>query len=228
MEWAVVAQGVEPTTTDPCCEERDPRRADDRVSCPSSYRAGRRRQTFSPRILPPGRPRVESGVNRQRIRGTKTGQGRRGAPVPFFCWFRDMKSNLPLPTGHSLPGGDHQSPADARFLTIREAADLLRVSQSTIRNAIQSGQLAAHRFGLRGGSIRITLAALNAYVAACGTVAEPESPAAISGEVPGYRHLNPQRLLAAWQRQGVRAGRPGASNARSSGSKCGPSTRPAS
>ncbi len=50
---------------------------------------------------------------------------------------------------------------DRSLLTIREAAALLRVSQSTVRNAIRAGQLRAFRFGIRGGGIRIGLADLD-------------------------------------------------------------------
>jgi excisionase family DNA binding protein len=87
------------------------------------------------------------------------------------------------------------------FLTIREAAGVLRVSESTIRNAISSGQLRAFRFGARGGSIRITWADLDDYIAGVAT-APPVShtPTPTGGQ---FKHLNASKLLAAWRQQGV-------------------------
>jgi excisionase family DNA binding protein len=87
------------------------------------------------------------------------------------------------------------------FLTIREAAGVLRVSESTIRNAVGSGQLRAFRFGARGGSIRITRADLDAYIAGAATAPLTTHTAAPSGGQ--LKHLNASRLLAAWRQQGV-------------------------
>jgi excisionase family DNA binding protein len=87
------------------------------------------------------------------------------------------------------------------FLTIREAAGILRVSESTIRNAIGSGQLRAFRFGARGGSIRIIQADLDDYIANAATApAVSHTPASTGGQ---FKHLNASKLLAAWRQQGV-------------------------
>lgn len=48
---------------------------------------------------------------------------------------------------------------DFRFVTIQEAADLLRVSSSTIRRAIRSGRLRAVR--LQARTVRVDLASIS-------------------------------------------------------------------
>ena len=103
------------------------------------------------------------------------------------------------------------------LLTIREAADVLRVSESTIRNAIGSGRLRAFRFGVRGGSIRIGRADLEDYMASCATAAQPAGRACGRADGGLFKSLDAGRLLAAWRRQGVLDGQPGERSDRSSG-----------
>ena len=105
-----------------------------------------------------------------------------------------------------------------RRLTIREAAGLLRVSESTVRNAIGSGRMRAYRFGVRGGSIRIGRADLEDYMASCATAARPTGRAAGRADGGLFKSLDAGRLLAAWRRQGVFDGRPNECSA--------PSTQP--
>lgn len=105
------------------------------------------------------------------------------------------------------------------FLTIREAASLLRVSESTIRNAVRNGQLRAFRFGNRGGSIRIAADDFQQYVTSCETPG-PRRTAKGAGSGNGlFKALDGRKLLAAWQRQGVLDGPPSDSSAPSSGSR---------
>ena len=87
------------------------------------------------------------------------------------------------------------------FLTIREAANILRVSEGTIRNAVGSGRLRAFRFGNRGGSIRIATADLDDYIAGAATTPLASRTSAPTGGQ--FKHLDASKLLAAWQRQGV-------------------------
>ncbi len=103
--------------------------------------------------------------------------------------------------------GGHAAAKDRepRFLTIREAAGVLRVSESTIRNAIGSGRLRAFRFGDRGGSIRIGRADLDDYMASCATGAPQVKTRSQSGG-DLFKSLDGSRLLAAWRRQGVLGG----------------------
>lgn len=113
-------------------------------------------------------------------------------------------------------------PAD--FLTINQAAGQLSVAYGTIRNAILAGRLAAYKIM---STYRIRPADLDAYVESCrierGRQANrPPAPGAKAGGA-AFTHLDGDRLLDAWRRQGVPAGRPRARNARSSGSSSDPS-----
>lgn len=111
----------------------------------------------------------------------------------------------------------HAESREPGFLTIRDAASLLRVSQSTIRNAVRNGQLRAFRFGNRGGSIRIAADDFQEYVTSCETPG-PRRPAKAAGSGNGlFKALDGRKLLAAWQRQGVLDGPPSDSSAPSSG-----------
>ena len=100
----------------------------------------------------------------------------------------------------------HPEPAHS-VLTIAEAASLLRISESTIRNAIRSGQLRAFRFGARCGAIRITVADLNDYTTACATTPAKTIKLGHAASGTPFKSLDAGRLLAAWQRQGVLDGR---------------------
>jgi excisionase family DNA binding protein len=111
---------------------------------------------------------------------------------------------------------------DDGLLTIREAATFLRVSESTIRNAIRAGRLHAYRFGAKGGSIRIAASDLQAYIASCATVPKRTQgrPSGASGG--SFKMLDGGRLLAAWRQQGVLADPPNGCSAPSSESRCAP------
>ena len=104
------------------------------------------------------------------------------------------------------------------LLTIREAADVLRVSESTIRNAISSGRLRAFRFGVRGGSIRIGRADLEDYMASCATAARPAGRSTGHADGGLFKNLDAGQLLAAWRRQGVLGDQQDEHSAPSSGS----------
>lgn len=122
---------------------------------------------------------------------------------------------------HRAESGSPVNPspvATRALLTIREAAALLRISDSTIRNAIRNGQLRAFRFGTRGGTIRIVPADLDDYVAGCATT-KPSSPQLASNTVGGrFKNLDASKLLAAWRQRGVLDDQPNDSRAPSSGS----------
>ena len=61
--------------------------------------------------------------------------------------------------------------ADHRWLTVRETAALIRVSEDTVRRAIASGELPAVQLGGRGSSIRIDEAELECWLFAGSPVA---------------------------------------------------------
>ena len=123
------------------------------------------------------------------------------------------------------PQVDPSSASDGDLLTIREAAGMLRISDSTVRNAIRSGQLRAFRFGARGGSIRIAPADLQDYIAGCATTKPSCSPEALTTAGGRFKHLNASKLLAAWRQQGVLGAPRDGNNAPSSGSSGAPSTQ---
>ena len=53
------------------------------------------------------------------------------------------------------------------LLTVREVADMLRVSPSLIYQLVEAGKLASHRIGKRNGAIRISTTDLDDYLARC-------------------------------------------------------------
>jgi len=120
--------------------------------------------------------------------------------------------------------------ASVDLLTIREAAALLRISQSTIRNAVHSGQLRAFRFGTRRGTIRIAASDLDDYAAACatGTPNRRSRPAAARTNGSIFKCLDAKRLLAAWRQQDALGGPPDGCSAPSCGSSYAPSVPPRS
>ncbi len=141
---------------------------------------------------------------------------------------QDATRDGPSVLGHSAqsrPPVDPPSAAPGGLLTIREAAAMLRIGDSTIRNAIRSGQLRAFRFGARGGSIRIATADLEEYIAGCAT-AKPLCPKAAPTTVGGrFKHLDASKLLSAWRQQGVLGAPRDGNNAPSSECSDAPSTQ---
>ena len=63
-------------------------------------------------------------------------------------------------------------------LTVREVAERLRVSQSSVYLLVENGRLAHHRIGARRGAIRISEGDLAAYLAENRQDQMRESPAA--------------------------------------------------
>jgi excisionase family DNA binding protein len=53
------------------------------------------------------------------------------------------------------------------MLTVKQAAERLCVSPSTVYNLVHSGQLHCHRIGLGRGRIRFTETQVEAYLQAC-------------------------------------------------------------
>lgn len=53
------------------------------------------------------------------------------------------------------------------FLTIREVAQLLKLSQSSVYQLVEAGRLAHHRIGHGRGSIRVSERDLLAYLERC-------------------------------------------------------------
>lgn len=104
----------------------------------------------------------------------------------------------------------------SNMLRASEVAVRLNCSLSTVYQLIESGRLPSHHVGMRKG-IRVTEADLQAYVDRCRSVRRqaPAAPQMKNGSP--FKHLDGERLLDAWHRQGVRADRPNAGSAPSSG-----------
>jgi len=54
-----------------------------------------------------------------------------------------------------------------RLLTVREVAEILRVSPSLVYQLVEASKLACHRIGSRHGAIRISAADVDDYLAQC-------------------------------------------------------------
>lgn len=81
---------------------------------------------------------------------------------------------------------------DHEYLTVREAADLLRVSVPTIRRWIASGRLPADRPGVR--TLRVKRSALNRLNGESGARRSPRTRAPVDRQ--NERIANMERVLA--------------------------------
>jgi len=98
--------------------------------------------------------------------------------------------------------------ADMDLLTVRETADLLKLSAGAVYALCKAGTLPHHRLGQGRGAIRVDRQDLFAYVEACRAGAAPvrgsgptvpptETPASKKGLPVGrFKHLRVDRLLA--------------------------------
>lgn len=108
------------------------------------------------------------------------------------------------------------------MLRVTEVAKRLALSLSSVYQLIESGRLKSHCVAMRKG-IRVMEEDLAAFLEGCRRrkpASVPASPEKKSGTP--FKHLNGERLRAAWQRRGVRSLPTGADNAPSSASSCAP------
>ncbi len=68
-----------------------------------------------------------------------------------------------------------------RLYRVKAVAEMLAVSPATVYRAVESGRLAALRFGAGKGGLRISGEALNAYLAACQVPATPAVEPVLDG-----------------------------------------------
>jgi len=109
-----------------------------------------------------------------------------------------------------------QHAAEDAFLRVSEVATRLNLSLSTVYQLIETGRLPSHCVGMRKG-IRVAESDLLTYVEQCRSARrQTPAPAPAKNGSP-FKHLDAERLRDAWRRQGVRADRPNAGNAPSSG-----------
>lgn len=104
----------------------------------------------------------------------------------------------------------------AGMLTVKQVAERLNVSPSTVYDLAASGKLSCHRIGSRGrGTLRFTEAQVEAYLASTlqpagvsPSAPPPDPPSSASGRASSGRsagpfsELDPARLAKAWRRQG--------------------------
>lgn len=107
------------------------------------------------------------------------------------------------------------------MLRVREVAARLALSLSAVYQLIETGRLKSHCVGMRKG-IRVMEDDLAAYLENTRRRAQDAPPPAAKKSGSPFKHLNGERLRAAWRRQGVRSLPIGADNAPSSASSCVP------
>ena len=62
------------------------------------------------------------------------------------------------------------------LLTVREVAEMLRVSPSLVYQLVEARKLACHRIGSRQGAIRISVADVDDYLSECRYDRQEEMP----------------------------------------------------
>jgi excisionase family DNA binding protein len=102
-------------------------------------------------------------------------------------------------------------------LRVKDVAKRLSCSLSTVYQLIECGALPSHRVGMRQG-IRVSEDDLNEYVSRRRNVAESQPIVEAKRNGVQFKHLDGERLRAAWRQQGVQFAPTDASNAPSSGS----------
>lgn len=91
----------------------------------------------------------------------------------------------------------------SEFLSVKDVANLLRVSPGSIYKLCELGELACFRFGPGRGSIRIARRDADAYVERCRVEARREKPIETGRRAPGldvvafrpFKHLRPPRSM---------------------------------
>jgi len=107
-----------------------------------------------------------------------------------------------IESGHD-PNRDDATFRGSAFLSVRDVAAYLGVSYNSVLGAIKNGSLPAHRFGPRGGTYRIGVDDLIAYVEASRTGQRPSRRSGNRKTGSRFTKLNAARLLDAWKSQGV-------------------------
>lgn len=102
------------------------------------------------------------------------------------------------------------------LLTVKDVAARLKISGSCVNALATAGRLPGYKVGLGRGTWRFAEADLAAYLESCKTPTASPSTRKRSKPPQPFKHLDGERLHAAWRRQGVSAGQQGGRNARSS------------
>lgn len=108
---------------------------------------------------------------------------------------------MPIPTNNQPP-----QKHEPEFLSLKKAADYLKVSTRHLRNAIESGKINAYRFAAtKRGTYRIEKNELERYIK--DSIYKPPRPSASpknrsNGKL--FQVLDSDRLFAAWERKSDR------------------------
>lgn len=111
------------------------------------------------------------------------------------------------------------------LFTVKQVAAHLGLSISSVYELVSQGKLRALRLGPRRGAIRIRVDDLQIYLrfASADANVETRSPNAQPTRGRQFKHLDAERLRAAWRKQGATAGRRDGRNTQSSELSYGPS-----
>ena len=95
--------------------------------------------------------------------------------------------------------------AEEAFCTVKQVAAHLGLSLSSVYELVSQGKLRAFRLGPRRGAIRIRQEDLHSYLRFAFVDAATTPPAATTDKSSGrlFKHLDAERLRAAWRKQGA-------------------------
>ena len=109
------------------------------------------------------------------------------------------------------------------LLTAKQVASLLNVSKSLVYRLKDEGVLPFYKVGR--SAVRFIRHDVEEYLTSCQGNKESKGGARRGPpRLRSFKHLDGERLLAAWQRQGVDVSPPGERSAPPSSSSCAPST----
>jgi excisionase family DNA binding protein len=90
------------------------------------------------------------------------------------------------------------------LLTVRQVAAKLNVSLRCVYQLIEARAIPCHRIGIGRGTIRVQEGDVDAYlIASRSPDKSAPTPPPVSRPGGAFRHLNAERLRAAWRQQGV-------------------------
>jgi len=89
------------------------------------------------------------------------------------------------------------------LLNVKQVADMLNVSLSTVYDLAATKKISCHRIGSRGrGTLRFTEEHVAAYLASTLTATEVTPSGAASARPAGpFSELDPDRLARAWRKR---------------------------
>ena len=89
------------------------------------------------------------------------------------------------------------------LLTVKQVAEMMNVSPSTVYDLAATGRIPCHRIGSRGrGTLRFTEEHVAVYLASTLTAANiTPSEAASARPVGPFSELDPDRLARAWRKR---------------------------